>query len=50
MLVLFMVSFSGFAQTHGSDHENLRPTTIQLDSILNLNITPVSEQIVLGIW
>ena len=44
MLVLFMVSFNGFAQTsHGSDHKNLRPTTIQLDSILKLNISPVSE-------
>ena len=44
MLILFMVSFNGFAQTsHGSDHKNLRPTTIQLDSILKLNISPVSE-------
>ncbi|MDA9057390.1 cytochrome c biogenesis protein CcsA [Flavobacteriaceae bacterium] len=44
MLVLFMISFNGFAQTtHGSDHENLRPTTIQLDSILKLNISPVTE-------
>jgi cytochrome c-type biogenesis protein CcsB len=48
MFILFMVSFSGFAQTHGSDHKNLRPTTIQLDSILNLNITPVSETDRLG--
>ena len=38
-----MASFGGFAQTHGSDHESLRPTTVQLDSILNLNISPVSE-------
>ena len=44
VLVLFMVSFNGFAQTpHNSDHKNLRPTTIQLDSILKLNISPVSE-------
>ena len=43
VLILFMVSFGGFAQTHGSDHENLRPTSVQLDSILNLNISPVSE-------
>jgi len=44
MLILFFISFNGFAQTtHGSDHDNLRPSTIQLDSILNLNITPVSE-------
>ncbi|MDB4289582.1 cytochrome c biogenesis protein CcsA [Flavobacteriaceae bacterium] len=44
MLVLFMISFNGFAQTtHGSGHENLRPTTIQLDSILKLNISPVTE-------
>ena len=44
MLVLFMLSFNGFAQTpHGSDHENVRPSTIQLDSILKLNITSVDE-------
>jgi len=44
MIVLFLISFSGFAQTsHGKDHANLRPTTTQLDSILKLNITPVSE-------
>ena len=44
MIVLFLFSFSGFAQTsHGKDHANLRPTTTQLDSILKLNITPVSE-------
>ena len=44
MIVLFLVSMSGFAQTsHGSDHVNLRPTQTQLDSILKLNITPVSE-------
>ncbi len=39
-----LVSMSGFAQTsHGSDHDNLRPTHTQLDSILKLNITPVNE-------
>ncbi|CAI8192279.1 MAG: Cytochrome c biogenesis protein CcsA [Formosa sp. Hel1_33_131] len=44
MIVLFLVSMSGFAQTsHGSDHVNLRPTQTQLDSILKLNITPVNE-------
>jgi len=44
MLVLFLMSFNGFAQTtHGSDHENVRPSTVQLDSILKLNITSVSE-------
>ena len=44
MIVLFLVSMSGFTQTsHGSDHVNLRPTQTQLDSILKLNITPVSE-------
>ena len=44
MLVLFMMSFNGFAQTtHGTEHQNTRLTTIQLDSILKLNITPVSQ-------
>ena len=44
VIVLFLVSMSGFAQTsHGSDHVNLRPTQTQLDSILKLNITPVNE-------
>ena len=44
MIVMVLISFSGFAQTsHGKDHANLRPTTTQLDSILKLNITPVSE-------
>ena len=44
MIVMILISFSGFAQTsHGKDHANLRPTTTQLDSILKLNITPVSE-------
>ena len=44
MIVLFLVSMSGFAQTsHGSDHVNLRPTQTQLDSIIKLNITPVNE-------
>ena len=44
MLVLFILSFNGFAQTpHGSDHENVRPSIIQLDSILKLNITSVDE-------
>ena len=49
MLVLFMFSLNGFSQTpHTSDHNNVRPSTLQLDSILKLNITPVSETDRLG--
>ena len=44
MFVLFMLTFNGFAQTpHSSGHENVRPSTVQLDSILKLNITSVAE-------
>ena len=44
MLILFLISFNGNTQTpHGSDHDNVRPTQSQLDSILKLNITPAIE-------
>ena len=44
MLILFFISFNGNTQTpHGSDHDNVRPTQAQLDSILKLNITPAIE-------
>jgi cytochrome c-type biogenesis protein CcsB len=44
MLILFFISFNGNTQTpHGSDHDNVRPTQAQLDSILKQNITPAIE-------
>ena len=39
-----MFSFNGFTQSqHSSDHVNVRPSQIQLDSILTINITPAEQ-------
>ncbi|WP_299116270.1 cytochrome c biogenesis protein CcsA [uncultured Winogradskyella sp.] len=47
-MIVLLLSFSGFAQQHsdndGHNHsQNLRPTKIQIDSVLSANITPVKH-------
>ena len=44
IITLLFFSFNGFTQSqHSSNHTNVRPTQTQLDSILNINITPAVE-------
>jgi cytochrome c-type biogenesis protein CcsB len=44
IMTLLFFSFNGFTQSqHSSNHTNVRPTQTQLDSILNINITPAVE-------
>jgi cytochrome c-type biogenesis protein CcsB len=44
LLAFFLFSFNGFTQSqHSSDHVNVRPSQIQLDSILTINITPAEQ-------